>query len=116
MLAPSSGEESTPHAVEQASHRWRGDAPLPLIPRDTLVDSTQVWAFSAQTRNWTRLVADADEPEVELDNVFSDGVQLAIALLVALVVTGAALRARFRHDDAYDGPPGVQASPYVGVA
>ena len=41
--------------------------------------------------------------------------QLAIALLVALVVTGAALRARFRHDDAYDGPPGVQASPYAGV-
>ena len=79
-------------------------------------DSTQVWAFSSQTRNWTRLVADADDPEVELDNVFSDGVQLAIALLVALVVTGAALRARFRHDDAYDGPPGVQASPYVGVA
>ena len=75
-----------------------------------------VWAFSSQTRNWTRLVADADDPEVELDNVFSDGVQLAIALLVALVVTGAALRARFRHDDAYDGPPGVQASPYVGVA
>ena len=69
-----------------------------------------------QTRNWTRLVADADDPEVELDNVFSDGVQLAIALLVALVVTGAALHARFRHDDAYDGPPGVQASPYVGVA
>ena len=34
---------------------------------------------------------------------------------MALVVTGAALRARFRHDDAYDGPPGVQASPYVGV-
>ena len=75
-----------------------------------------VWAFSAQTRNWTNLIADADDPEVELDNVFSDGVQLAIALLVALVVTGAALRARFRHDDAYDGPPGVQASPYVGVA
>ena len=33
-----------------------------------------------------------------------------------LLMTGAALRARFRHDDAYDGPPGVQASPYVGVA
>ena len=42
--------------------------------------------------------------------------QLAIALIVAFLVTGAALRARFRHDDAYDGPPGVQASPYVGVA
>ena len=40
----------------------------------------------------------------------------AIALVVAFLVTGAALRARFRHDDAYDGPPGVQASPYVGVA
>ena len=35
---------------------------------------------------------------------------------MAFLVTGAALRARFRHDDAYDGPPGVQASPYVGVA
>ena len=44
------------------------------------------------------------------------GVQLAIALVVAFLVTGAALRARFRHNDAYDGPPGVQASPYVGVA
>ena len=73
-------------------------------------------AISSQTRNWTRLVADADDPEVELDNVFSDGVQLAIALVVAFLVTGAALRARFRHNDAYDGPPGVQASPYVGVA
>ena len=41
---------------------------------------------------------------------------LAIALVVAFLVTGAALRARFRHNDAYDGPPGVQASPYVGVA
>ena len=46
----------------------------------------------------------------------NDSVQLAIALVVAFLVTGAALRARFRHDDAYDGPPGVQASPYVGVA
>mmetsp|Transcript_23150 Transcript_23150/g.60226 ORF Transcript_23150/g.60226 Transcript_23150/m.60226 type:complete len:141 (-) Transcript_23150:133-555(-) len=48
--------------------------------------------------------------------VANDSVQLAIALVVAFLVTGAALRARFRHDDAYDGPPGVQASPYVGVA
>ena len=109
------------HAVEQASHRWRGDAPLPLIPRDTLVDSTQVWAFSAQTRNWTCLVADADEPVIQAATglpacLANDSVQLAIALVVAFLVTGAALRARFRHDDAYDGPPGVQASPYVGVA
>ena len=80
-----------------------------------------VWAFSAQTRNWTNLIADADEPEIQAATglpacLANDSVQLAIALVVAFLVTGAALRARFRHDDAYDGPPGVQASPYVGVA
>ena len=79
-----------------------------------------VWAFSAQTRNWTNLIADADEPEIQAATglpacLANDSVQLAIALVVAFLVTGAALRARFRHDDAYDGPPGVQASPYVGV-
>ena len=80
-----------------------------------------VWAFSAQTRNWTNLIADADEPQIQAAAglpacLANDSVQLAIALVVAFLVTGAALRARFRHDDAYDGPPGVQASPYVGVA
>jgi len=80
-----------------------------------------VWAFSAQTRNWTNLIADADEPQIQAAAglpacLANDSVQLAIALVVAFLVTGAALRARFRHNDAYDGPPGVQASPYVGVA
>ena len=67
------------------------------------------------------MIADADEPEIQAATglpacLANDSVQLAIALVVAFLVTGAALRARFRHDDAYDGPPGVQASPYVGVA
>ena len=67
------------------------------------------------------LIADADEPQIQAAAglpacLANDSVQLAIALVVAFLVTGAALRARFRHDDAYDGPPGVQASPYVGVA
>ena len=80
-----------------------------------------VWAFSAQTRNWTNLIADADEPQIQAAAglpacLANASVQLAIALVVAFLVTGAALRARFRHDAAYDGPPGVQASPYVGVA
>ena len=75
----------------------------------------------AQTRNWTNLIADADEPQIQAAAglpacLANASVQLAIALVVAFLVTGAALRARFRHDDAYDGPPGVQASPYVGVA
>ena len=69
---------------------------------------------------WRR-IADADEPEIQAATglpacLANDSVQLGIALVVAFLVTGAALRARFRHDDAYDGPPGVQASPYVGVA
>ena len=72
-------------------------------------------------RNLQRRLQQIDSVEVQVKCgarlcLANDSVQLAIALVVAFLVTGAALRARFRHDDAYDGPPGVQASPYVGVA
>ena len=115
---------ATPRPRRRArARRLRGQEGLEGQGDETAerVRKSTVWAFSAQTRNWTNLIADADEPQIQAAAglpacLANDSVQLAIALVVAFLVTGAALRARFRHDDAYDGPPGVQASPYVGVA
>jgi hypothetical protein len=59
-----------------------------------------VWAFSSQTGNWTQLIADTLDAAPELaTSVLSDAAQLAIAFVVALVVTAAALRARFSGGD-----------------
>lgn len=75
-----------------------------------------VWAFSSQTGNWTQLIADTLDAAPELaTSVLSDAAQLAIALVVALVVTAAALRARFGGNDDGAGPLGVTASPATSL-